>query len=840
MKLKKPSLKRQPTGLPSTLAPLLLMLAGLAAALALLWLLVFAPAAEHYRSDLSNAYIIQQQSALNRAITRLDADLARVAANPQLPAALQQGGNATLDRLLHHQFADNLAVYTQLPGKAQPVTDEQAPLSFAALDMIRRAEIGQSVPAEAHRVGEHWRLYLVQPLRASPQAPIGGTLLAVFDMQRLLGLLPRLPADAGQVSLIQQFSGAPAQLLFQNGTGHGATISLPTDNPAWKLNFREGAALGAGAPNPLLLLAAILLALAGALASLLFLQRSWRRALEADAETLEQLTRGQKAAGLQLSPLEHLAQRIMQLASQSVPRQPNPAPAAPRNSPPPVVPATPAAASAEAELPALDEVLDIDFMDDLDDLNDFPDTLHSRVPALPAEIFRAYDIRGVVGQTLTPEYVYWLGRAIGSESIDADQSRVAVARDGRLSGPELMDQLIRGLCDSGCEVSDLGMVPTPVLYYATHTTEAGSGVMLTGSHNPPDYNGLKIVIAGETLSGERITGLHQRLQQGRLQEGSGSSAPLEILDHYCQRIVDDILLARPLKVVVDCGNGVGGVIAEKLLDQLGCDVISLYCDVDGSFPNHHPDPGKPENLQDLITIVKQQNADLGIAFDGDADRLGVVTPAGEIISADRLLMLFAEDIVTRNPGTDIVFDVKCTRQLPQLISRLGGRPVMWKSGHSMIKAKMRETGALFGGEMSGHLFFQERWYGFDDGLYAASRLLELISILSGSQDDINALFARHPAGWATPEINLTVGEQRKFELIDALHTSADWGDQARITSIDGIRVDYPDGWGLVRASNTTPVLVLRFEADDAAGLERIRQLFRQQLSAVAPDLELNL
>ena len=827
MKLKKPSLKRQPSSLPSTLVPLLLMLAGLAAALAWLWLLLFAPAAEHYRKDLSTAYISQQQSAINQALARLDADLARVAANPQLPVALQQGGSATLDRLLHHQFADNLAVYTQLPGQAQPVNDEQAPLSFAALDMIRRAETGQAVPAEAHRVGDHWRLYLVQPLRASPQAPIGGTLLAVFDMQRLLGLLPALPADAGQISLIQQFAGAPTQMLHQSGSGHGATTTLPTNNPAWHLSFREGAALGAGAPNPLVLLAAILLALAGALASLLWLQRSWSKALEADAETLEQLTRGQKAAGLLLGPLKPLAQRIMHLASQSVPRQPSPATAALRKPPAPAV-------NVEEDLPPLDEVLDIDFLDDL------PDRLGTGTPELPAEIFRAYDIRGVVGQTLTAEYVYWLGRAIGSESIDAEQTKVAVARDGRLSGPELMDGLIRGLCDSGCEVIDLGMVPTPVLYYATHTTDARSGVMLTGSHNPPDYNGLKIVIAGETLSGERITGLQQRLQQERLHQGSGSCVPLEILDNYCQRIVDDVLLARPLKVVVDCGNGVGGVIAEKLLDQLGCEVISLYCDVDGNFPHHHPDPGKAENLQDLITIVRQQNADLGIALDGDADRLGVVTPAGEIISADRLLMLFAEDIVTRNPGTDIVFDVKCTRQLPQLISSLGGRPVMWKSGHSMIKAKMRETGALFGGEMSGHVFFQERWYGFDDGLYAACRLLELISILSGSQDDINALFGRHPAGWATPEINLTVGEERKFELIDTLQTAADWGDEARVTSIDGIRVDYPDGWGLVRASNTTPVLVLRFEADDAAGLERIRHLFRQQLSAVAPDLELNL
>src|SRR5690554_3233773 len=379
-----------------------------------------------------------------------------------------------------------------------------------------------------------------------------------------------------------------------------------------------------------------------------------------------------------------------------------------------------------------------------------------------------------------------------------------------------------------------------MLYYATHTTEATSGVMLTGSHNPPDYNGLKIVIAGETLSGERISALRQRLEQNLLHEGNGECQPLDILDSYTHRIVDDVLLARPLKVVVDCGNGVGGVIAQNLLEQLGCEVVALYCEVDGNFPNHHPDPGKPENLRDLQLIVKQHNADLGLAFDGDADRLGVVMANGEIICADRLLMLFAEDIVTRNPGADIVFDVKCTRQLPQLISRLGGRPVMWKSGHSLIKAKMQETQALLGGEMSGHVFFQERWYGFDDGLYSACRLLELVSMLTQDREQINAMFDRYPTGLSTPELHVEVGEKRKFALMNDLENTAEWGEQARVTTIDGLRVDYPDGWGLVRASNTTPVLVLRFEADDAVGLERIRHLFRQQLSAVAPDLELNL
>ncbi|WGK61554.1 phosphomannomutase/phosphoglucomutase [Halopseudomonas sp. SMJS2] len=823
MKLTKPSMTRQPSTVPGTLAPLLVMLASLAAALTLLWLLLFAPAADSYRSDLSQAYAIQQQSALNRALAQLDTDVARAAANPQLQALLQQQGSLRPAGTLVHQ----LATYLHRPGAARHINDAQAPLSFAALDMIRRAERGLPVPAEAHKVGEHWRLYLVEPLRTAPTAPIAGTLLVVFELQRLTAALPQLPQDAGKVALIQQFPAGPAQPLYQAGSGHGDVLSLATDNPAWRLEFQAGSAMGAGAPNPLVLLAAVLLALAGALASLLLLQRSWNQALAADAQTLEQLTQGHKAAGLRLGPLEPLAQSIMQLVSRG--RQAPVAPAASQ----PVRPTPPVADSAAAPLPPLEDVLDIDILDDL------PDEPMAGAPSLPAEIFRAYDIRGVVGRTLSAEYVYWLGRAIGSESLDAGQPRVAVARDGRLSGPELLEQLIRGLTDCGCQVVDLGMVPTPVLYYATHTTEATSGVMLTGSHNPPDYNGLKIVIAGQTLSGERISALRQRLEQNLLHEGNGECQPLDILDSYTHRIVDDVLLARPLKVVVDCGNGVGGVIAQNLLEQLGCEVVALYCEVDGNFPNHHPDPGKPENLRDLQLIVKQHNADLGLAFDGDADRLGVVMANGEIICADRLLMLFAEDIVTRNPGADIVFDVKCTRQLPQLISRLGGRPVMWKSGHSLIKVKMQETQALLGGEMSGHVFFQERWYGFDDGLYSACRLLELVSMLTQDREQINAMFDRYPTGLSTPELHVEVGEKRKFALMNDLENTAEWGEQARVTTIDGLRVDYPDGWGLVRASNTTPVLVLRFEAEDAGGLERIRQRFREQLTRVAPDLTLN-
>ncbi|MBH2031619.1 MAG: phosphomannomutase/phosphoglucomutase [Pseudomonadales bacterium] len=455
-------------------------------------------------------------------------------------------------------------------------------------------------------------------------------------------------------------------------------------------------------------------------------------------------------------------------------------------------------------------------------------------PNLPASIFRAYDIRGVVGDSLTPTAAYWIGRAIGSQSLAQGEANVAVARDGRLSGPQLAEQLIQGLLDCGCQVTDVGMVPTPVLYFAANVLAGKSGVMLTGSHNPPNYNGFKIVIAGDTLANEQIQALRQRIETNDLASGVGSVEQIDILDRYFNQIRDDIALAKPMRVVVDCGNGVAGVIAPRLIEALGCSVIPLFCDVDGNFPNHHPDPGKPENLVDLIAKVKAENADLGLAFDGDGDRVGVVTNTGTIVYPDRLLMLFAKDVVSRNPGADIIFDVKCTRRLTPLISGYGGRPVMWKTGHSLIKKKMKETGALLAGEMSGHIFFKERWFGFDDGIYAAARLLE---ILSQDKRDAEHVFSAFPNDICTPEINIEVTDESKFSIINALQRDGHWGD-ANLTTLDGVRVDYPKGWGLVRASNTTPVLVLRFEAETTEELKRIQEVFRAQLYTVAPDLNL--
>lgn len=453
---------------------------------------------------------------------------------------------------------------------------------------------------------------------------------------------------------------------------------------------------------------------------------------------------------------------------------------------------------------------------------------------IPASIFKAYDIRGIVGKTLTSGIVRDIGRAIGSEARARHQSSVVVARDGRLSGPEFSKALAEGLCAAGVDVIDIGQVPTPVLYFATHHFKTGSGVAITGSHNPPDYNGLKIMLGGETLSGETITALRTRIVEGKLANGAGSVRSVDVVPAYVERILSDVTLKRPLRLVVDCGNGVAGALAPRLLRELGCQVSELFCEVDGHFPNHHPDPSQPDNLQDLIRAVKAGHADLGLAFDGDGDRLGVVTAQGSIIWPDRQMMLYARDVLSRKPGATIIYDVKCTRNLAQVIAQHGGTPLMWKTGHSLIKAKMRETGAALAGEMSGHIFFQERWYGFDDGLYTAARLLE---ILARDERTPDAVFAELPETVNTPELKLEMDEGEHFKLMQRLQDNARFPG-ATLTTIDGIRADFSDGWGLARPSNTTPTVVIRFEADNKKALARIQQLFRTALLSLDPHLKL--
>jgi phosphomannomutase/phosphoglucomutase len=454
---------------------------------------------------------------------------------------------------------------------------------------------------------------------------------------------------------------------------------------------------------------------------------------------------------------------------------------------------------------------------------------------LPApEIFKAYDIRGIVGRTLTVAAVEAIGRAIGSEALGRGRRSIVIGRDGRHSGPELAAALARGLQASGVDVIDIGQVATPMLYFAAHDLATLSGVMVTGSHNPPEYNGLKIMLDGETLAAEAIQALRSRIERGDLRAGHGSYRTHDIRAAYLERIVSDVKLARPLTIVVDCGNGVAGATAPELYRRLGCAVRELYCEVDGSFPNHHPDPSQPANLRDLIDALRAGDADLGFAFDGDGDRLGVVTPAGRIIYSDRQLMLFAADVLKRCPGAQVIYDVKSTRNLDPWIRRHGGVPVMWKTGHSFIKKKLQETGAPLAGEMSGHIFFKERWYGFDDGLYAGARLLEILS----RHDDPGAVLEALPEAVSTPELQLKLAEGENYSLMERLKQTARFESAREVITIDGLRVEYADGFGLARPSNTTPVIVLRFEAESAAGLERIKDEFRAVLRAAKPDAAL--
>ena len=460
--------------------------------------------------------------------------------------------------------------------------------------------------------------------------------------------------------------------------------------------------------------------------------------------------------------------------------------------------------------------------------------MNPATPNLPREIFKAYDIRGIVGKTLTPEIVEAIGQAIGSEAAARKQTAICIGRDGRLSGPELAAALARGIQKAGIDVIDLGMVATPMTYFAAYELKTHSAVMVTGSHNPPDYNGLKMVLGGETLSGDTIQQLRQRLESGNLTTGRGNYRTHNIAPAYLDRIAGDIKLARPMKIIVDCGNGVPGAFAPELYRRLGCTVEELYCEVDGTFPNHHPDPSVPHNLEDLIARLKTSDAELGFAFDGDGDRLGVVTKDGTIIYPDRQLMLFADDVLSRNPGAEIIFDVKSTRNLFDWIRGRGGKPTLWKTGHSFIKAKMKETGALLAGEMSGHIFFKERWYGFDDGLYAGARMLEYLS----KQADPNLTLKSLPDTVNTPELQIKMNEGEHYALMEKLQKTAKFPDAKEVITLDGLRVEYTDGFGLARPSNTTPVIVLRFEADNEAAIKRIQADFRRVIQEQANGLTL--
>lgn len=455
---------------------------------------------------------------------------------------------------------------------------------------------------------------------------------------------------------------------------------------------------------------------------------------------------------------------------------------------------------------------------------------------IPAHIFRAYDIRGIVTTELTTDVVYDIGLAIGSEIQKQGDHRAVVGRDGRLSGPGHLAALIEGIMRTGCHVVNIGMVSTPVLYFATHHLKIANGIMLTGSHNPVDYNGLKMIIGGKTLTDKQITGLYQCLMAGDVISGEGKVVEQDIIANYIQAVKTHTDVKPGIKVVIDAGNGATGHIAPKLFAALGCDVTAIFCDVDGHFPNHHPDPSQPENLIDIIAKVKSTHADVGFAFDGDGDRLGLITSQGEIIYPDRQLMLFAQAVLQQHPGEKILFDVKSSKNLFDVITQAGGIPMMYKTGHSLLKNKMLAENSPLAGEMSGHLFFNDKWFGFDDAMYSAARMLE---IMSQQNRDLDTIFAEIPNSVATPEIQVAISEAEKFSYMETLQKNVDF-DDAKVIDIDGLRIEFADGWGLIRPSNTTANLTLRFEADNTAALQRIQMQFKAFMLAHKADLDINL
>ncbi|MGE3773083.1 MAG: phosphomannomutase/phosphoglucomutase [Gammaproteobacteria bacterium] len=776
------------------------------------------------RAHEADATRLAQQVGVS--LTAVGEKLDRLAEDPKVVGALTGAPDARLavGQTLGASIPGTLLLRLVPAGTVQPDESQHPPLTYSSIALLRQAAAQQKpVAAELH-LGGTPDAHVALVRRVPPAGDPVGFLHLALDPKVVADTVATLDGKEFDVELRQAMPGAPPLVIAKQGgavDGRIDVVQAAVPGTIWQLVLRQrgsGRESGAGpAVGPLLLPAGGLLL--AALAVLALLRRRGGGASAARAGTVET----SDYQGAVRAILEGQYPGLEALLPGTPAR---PLPAAPHAS--------------EAFTPLTARTLEIPALE----AADAPTPVAEPAAAAPAMaqaaidpvIFRSYDIRGVVGTSLTNDAMAQLGRAIGSEAQALGQQTVVVARDGRVSSVSLQESLVEGLLAAGCDVLEIGLVPTPVLYFATHYLDTRTGVMITGSHNPPEYNGLKIVLNGKALSGDAIQAIRRRVEQQDYTSGRGTLQQTEIVPDYIRRITEEIpvSLGRTLKVVVDCGNGVPGIVAPHILRAIGHDVIELYCEVDGEFPNHHPDPSEPANLEDLIIMVRHEDADLGLAFDGDGDRLGVVDRNGRIVWADRQLMLFARDVLSRNPGATIVYDVKCSRRLAEVIRDAGGEPLMWKTGHSLIKSKMAETGALLGGEMSGHICFKERWYGFDDALYAAARLLEILVNATQSPEQV---FAALPDGVATPELKIPLPEERHTEFMERVGALADFPD-GEITEIDGLRVDLPNCWGLVRPSNTTPSLVLRFEGDDADALDEIKDRFRHLLLAVDPDLEL--
>jgi phosphomannomutase / phosphoglucomutase len=751
--------------------------------------------AEKRAADMED-YLDDQQQQLATFTHRISIvnALARPASeNQSVLKSLQTAFPQALSfRLLNLEREDQLNLRTAETGPASK-------LSFTELDMINRAEQSKPVPPEARKAGTELSLQFIAPVSPDVDQPAIGTLLIALPATDLQKRISSLEIELGQSNILREATGRPVSILKVGQGQAGEAQTEQIGETYWLLEFTPSATLAEqAAENPILLLSLHLLIGAALLGGVFWLTGKHDPVRSKPAAT--------KTANVQ-TPSSALQQPLGGESKQDI---------------------------LDIQVTAEDEGL-LGLQDSiLDELEEI-DSPSLGTIELHDEIFRAYDIRGLSGSQVTVELAEHVGQAIASETLAAGDTTLFVARDGRRLSEELSQAVIRGALSTGCHVINIGRVPTPLMYFATCALpDSNSGIMITASHNSAEYNGFKMVIDGRTLVEDDIQNIKTRIINNDYFQGEGRSTEQQIIPEYIDRIFSDVALAGDVKLVIDAGNGATGEVAPLLFEELGCEVEPLYCDIDGDFPNHDPDPTIEANLQDLIATVQDTGADVGVAFDGDGDRLVLVTPKGDIIWPDRLLMLFAKDIVARNPGADVIFDVKCTRELNSLVSSYGGRPIMWKAGHSNMKTKMRETGALLGGELSGHIFIKDRWYGFDDGMYAAARLLEIMTL---RDQDIDSLFESFPTLPATPELKIPVAETQKFELVEALIQNGDFQNGKPIT-LDGLRVDFPKGWGLVRASNTSAALTLRFEAESESVLEQLQQLFKRELLKVDASLDI--
>ncbi|WP_339616712.1 phosphomannomutase/phosphoglucomutase [uncultured Gilvimarinus sp.] len=763
--------------------------------------------------DAATARAGKAASAIESYLAERRGELTRWAQNPALLSALQSdeaGALHNVATLLGVGSENLLALRAFTSGQARIQPNHQAPLRYAELDLLRRAYRRQDTLPEAAPIDGVWQLQLASAV--PPQGDsVTGALLATYSADAINQIITTNQDTLGRLSLRQEFSSARPFELLNDGAGQAApAVTRKVAGSYLSVEYTPSAALVAQSKElPGMWLLVLSLTVVVGLVLSLLLSRVLVRPKKAPA-----------GEGLVL-PKQYVDAQAEAKPEQDGER---------------------AGASGNA---LSQDILDIEVIEEDEDILGLDHSAPRRPAPAPApqarevpdDVFRSYDIRGEVGPGgITAELAHQIGLALGSEVQEQGEHSIIVARDARTHSPELCEQLIAGLLASGCDVINIGVVPTPLMHFATfELDQTSSGVMVTASHNAAPYNGFKMVINGETLADGAIKDIRSRIVAGKYLEGDGQEQHIEVVADYIDRIFSDVALAGDIRVVVDAGNAVAGSVAPALFEELGCDVIALHCELDGSFPNHNPDPSLEENLQDLLAKVRETDADLGVAFDGDGDRLVVVTPAGHIIWPDHLLMLFAKDILSRNPGADVLFDVKCSKQLNQIISGYGGRPIMWKTGHSHMKHKMIETGALLGGEYSGHIFIKERWYGFDDGLYTAARLLEIITLRDQSIDDVFAAFPMLPS---TPEIRVAVAESEKFALVEKLIAQGEF-QNGKATTIDGLRVDFSKGWGLVRASNTGAEITLRFEAESEAVLEKLKLLFKRELKKIDNTLNLD-